>query len=310
MDNYARKRLTYILATLTSLSIVAFSHGRPISQVGETRGLHPPGDTQGTDSGEDCLHNQYYSDELQMCQNCTYCYPGTQHSPTVEKCGFSSGHETTCSPCETGYYQPGEGYSDLKCYRCVTCYNAEVLKQCTPTQNAECGDCFPGMYKMAENTCIECIYEPSHRDCIKSIPVLVNDPASGTQPSPNQTSPTHLAPTPHEPTISRDLTLENATGVPPNVTEVNDDKGTSTTKFSWREGVFVTVGVVVICIIFLLGLRYKKCCSGDRASEPSKTSTCTSSNRKVAFRAVPNGAPDSGGESEQQRIPSPYGTQI
>lgn len=56
-------------------------------------------------------------------------------------CGWGEGSDGRCQKCLPGTFQSG---NDYYCSTCSFCKNRQTTKECTLTQDTECGDCLPG----------------------------------------------------------------------------------------------------------------------------------------------------------------------
>ncbi|XP_056398629.1 tumor necrosis factor receptor superfamily member 25 [Hyla sarda] len=71
------------------------------------------------------------------CRRCTRCDPDTQ----VEVVRCSADRNSQCA-CKEGYYLSAD-----HCILCTKCHNRSVTKNCSSTNNAQCGGCLPGYYE-------------------------------------------------------------------------------------------------------------------------------------------------------------------
>ncbi|KAM8977636.1 tumor necrosis factor receptor superfamily member 19 [Pelodytes ibericus] len=107
------------------LIMVSCLIGRALSEVGDCR-------------------EQEYLDSSGNCRSCKQCGPGKELS---KDCGFGYGEDAQCLPCRPNRYKDDWGFQ--KCKTCLDCatVNRYQKANCTPTNNAMCGDCLPGFYR-------------------------------------------------------------------------------------------------------------------------------------------------------------------
>ncbi|KAL7395665.1 hypothetical protein ABVT39_021017 [Epinephelus coioides] len=104
------------------------------------------------------------------CVACTVCGPGEQLS---EDCGFGDGGEGVCILCEEGKFSADTGVAP--CMRCTQCNLLNRLERtaCSPTCDAQCGQCLPGYYELRSMTgevelpCVPCSsHDTVHKECL------------------------------------------------------------------------------------------------------------------------------------------------
>uniref|UniRef100_UPI0037E74B30 tumor necrosis factor receptor superfamily member 27-like n=1 Tax=Semicossyphus pulcher TaxID=241346 RepID=UPI0037E74B30 len=104
------------------------------------------------------------------CVACPVCGPGEQLS---EDCGFGDGGDGVCIPCEEGEFSADTGVAP--CMRCIQCnlLNRMETRACSPTCDAQCGQCLSGYYKLRSLTgkvellCVPCYNRHTvHKECL------------------------------------------------------------------------------------------------------------------------------------------------
>ncbi|TNN72749.1 Tumor necrosis factor receptor superfamily member 19 [Liparis tanakae] len=89
-------------------------------------------------------------------------------------CGFGDGSEGVCILCGEGRFSADTGVGP--CMRCTQCTLLTRLKRtaCSPTGDAQCGQCLPGYYELRSMTgevelpCVPCYNRDTvHKECLR-----------------------------------------------------------------------------------------------------------------------------------------------
>ncbi|XP_067104515.1 tumor necrosis factor receptor superfamily member 27-like [Osmerus mordax] len=109
------------------------------------------------------------------CLECPVCGPGEQLS---EDCGFGDGGEGFCVECAEGQFSVETSLAP--CWQCTQCnlLNRQERGACSPTSNAQCGQCVVGYYELRsmrgeiELLCMPCYSSSSNfrKECLHSQP--------------------------------------------------------------------------------------------------------------------------------------------
>ncbi|KAM9510887.1 tumor necrosis factor receptor superfamily member EDAR-like [Salvelinus alpinus] len=106
------------------------------------------------------------------CVDCPVCGPGEQ---LTDDCGYGDGGEGgRCVACAEGQFSTETGLAP--CWQCTRCIllNRQERAVCSPTNNAQCGNCLPGYYKLRSRSgevdlsCMPC-YSPTgkiRKECL------------------------------------------------------------------------------------------------------------------------------------------------
>lgn len=79
------------------------------------------------------------------CKDCDVCLKGTgiDLKQKINRTHHGMISCYSCYECQTGTYQ-NESYVIERCKPCNTCTNQRILRNCSTTENAICGNCLPG----------------------------------------------------------------------------------------------------------------------------------------------------------------------
>uniref|UniRef100_A0A8C7DJZ7 TNFR-Cys domain-containing protein n=1 Tax=Oncorhynchus kisutch TaxID=8019 RepID=A0A8C7DJZ7_ONCKI len=106
------------------------------------------------------------------CADCPVCGPGEQ---LTDDCGYGDGGEGgRCVACAEGQFSTETGLAP--CWQCTRCIllNRQERAVCSPINNAQCGNCLPGYYKLRSRSgevdllCMPC-YSPTgkiRKECL------------------------------------------------------------------------------------------------------------------------------------------------
>ncbi|CAJ1058845.1 tumor necrosis factor receptor superfamily member 19 [Xyrichtys novacula] len=128
-----------------------------------------------------------------ICVACPVCGPGEQLS---EDCGFGDAGQGVCILCEEGRFSADT--SVAPCMRCIQCNLLNRLEKsaCSPSSDAQCGQCLPGYYELrtmtgeAELPCLPCFrHDTVHKECLFLMPQGPKAESATTVPMGDFTEP-------------------------------------------------------------------------------------------------------------------------
>ena len=210
--------------------------------------------------------------EVVRCQKCPTC--GIGEGLAVE-CGISvkEGTQLDCITCTER-----ENFSNTNdrslCEPCSECVNREVKKQCSRSQDRECGSCLPGYEEDRKE------YPPG----CKKKPATKLIPSSNTTPTRVSTTPSRVSATPTRVSVTptrvsatptRVSTTPTRVSVAPNPAFITTrPNGEKDKEHSGDESIGIILGAVLGCTVVLLlviGILSKHFC---RSRQSKGKDTC------------------------------------